>query len=128
MEFPDPCTPQGLDALQSHLSSRSYVSGHAASRNDAKVFAAISARGEPADKERHADVVRWYRHMRTGFSPEERKALPEAPEEVVVLKDPGRAKQEEVAALETLRCSCRSRLSSFLPLSLPDARLISWIT
>ena len=96
MKIPDPCSTEGLAFLQGHLESRSYITGHAASQNDVKVFAAMKC--EPHDSERFVDVVRWYRHIKS-HGAEERKGLPQAQHEVNVLRDPQRVKKEEEVGL-----------------------------
>lgn len=96
MEIPDPSTPAGCLFLQSHLSSRSYISGFFPSHNDAKVFNAM--RAEPVDKENYYEVVRWFRHIKS-FPAEERKTMPDFEGgEVLVLRDAAAAakKEEEV--------------------------------
>ena len=104
MEVPDPCSTEGLGFLQRHLESRSYINGHIASQNDAKVFAAMKC--EPHDTERYVDVVRWYRHIKSHGS-EERKGLPQAQHEVNVLRDPLRVKREEEVRLLVFSRSIR---------------------
>ena len=102
MEIPDPCTAEGLDFLQRHLESRSYINGHLASQNDAQVFVAMKS--EPPDTKGHVDVIRWYRHIKS-LGTDERKGLPHAQNEVIVLRDPLRIKkEEEVRLLICSRC------------------------
>ena len=97
MEIPDLCTIEGLDFLQRHLESRSYINGHVASQNDVHVFAAMKC--EPHDTERFADVVRWYRHVKS-YGAEEQRVLPQAQHGVKVLRDPERIKKEEQVRLQ----------------------------
>ena len=112
MEMPDPCSTEGLDFLQRHLESRSYINGHIASQNDAQVFAAIKC--EPHDTERYVDVVRWYRHIKS-LGADERKGLPQAQHEVKVLRDPQRVKkEEEVRLLMFSRCIRFDKLLEFV--------------
>ena len=96
MEIPDPCTAEGLDFLQRHLESRSYINGHLASQNDAQVFVAMKC--EPPDTEGNVDVIRWYRHIKS-LGTDERKGLPHAQNGVIVLRDPLRVKKEEEVRL-----------------------------
>ena len=102
LEVADPCSSKGLDFIQRHLETRSYISGYSASQNDVKVFSAMKC--EPVDTERYPDVIRWYRHIGS-HGAVGRRALPEAVDEVIVYRDPERvAKKEEVRLLILGRC------------------------
>lgn len=60
MEFPALDTSQGLELLERHLSSRSYLSDYQPTTNDLIVFKAIAK--EPKE---YFNVARWYRHIQS---------------------------------------------------------------
>ena len=75
MEFPDLSSAAGVQFLDDYLSSRSYVSGYEASKNDQLVWAALKGK-EPGPAA--VNARRWYRHV-AFFSG---KNLPESDEKI----------------------------------------------
>lgn len=75
MEFPDLSSETGVQFLDDYLSTRSYVSGYEASKNDQLVWAALKGK-EPGPAA--VNARRWYRHV-AFFSG---KNLPESDEKI----------------------------------------------
>ena len=72
MEFPSLNTADGLKYLDSHLTSRSYISDCEPTQNDDTVFRALGH--EPSEE--FCNVLRWYRHVQSFGS--HRKDLPKS--------------------------------------------------
>ena len=72
MEFPCLNNAEGLKFLESHLTSRSYISDFEPTQNDEIVFRAVGH--EP--REEFCNVLRWYRHLNSFGS--QRKDLPKS--------------------------------------------------
>ena len=72
MEFPSLNTADGLKYLDSHLTSRSYISDCEPTQNDDTVFRALGH--EPSEE--FCNVLRWYRHIQSFGS--HRKDLPKS--------------------------------------------------
>ena len=72
MEFPSLNTADGLKYLDSHLTSRSYISDCEPTQNDDAVFRALGH--EPSEE--FCNVLRWYRHLQSFGS--HRKDLPKS--------------------------------------------------
>lgn len=61
----------GLNGLNKHLESRSYVEGYSASQADATLFASMKTK--PTEKPDQIHLFRWYKHI-ASYSDAERKA------------------------------------------------------
>ena len=72
MEFPSLNTADGLKYLDSHLTSRSYISDCEPTQSDDTVFRALGH--EPSEE--FCNVLRWYRHIQSFGS--HRKDLPKS--------------------------------------------------
>ena len=77
MEIPDPSTQEGLAFLESHLETRSYISGCEISQNDLAVLKAIKK--EPSAVT-FPNVRRWYSHIKAA----DKKAVLESQEKIVL--------------------------------------------
>lgn len=61
----------GLNALNQHLESRSYIQGYLPTQEDVTLYGAIKTK--PAEKADQIHLFRWYKHI-TSFTDAERKA------------------------------------------------------
>jgi elongation factor 1-beta len=69
MAYKDPSNANGLDALNKHLATRSYVEGYTPSSDDVNAFNKIS---RPVDDGKYPHVSRWFNHINS-FSACQRK-------------------------------------------------------
>jgi len=71
MSFGNLSSDSGLAALNTHLTTRSYVEGYSAGTADVETFLLVS---NNVDSGKYPHVARWYNHL-ASFTPQQRRSL-----------------------------------------------------